>query len=672
MLTRTARAARVRIYSRVVTGVGKRLPQSLKNAIKRVWNPWPPRHSVDSIPAFAPRLDERETTTYDILCFSIIDWSFRWQRPQQLMSRLADAGHRVFYLNVSQFLPHGGRTFEATSLRENVWEIRLAPPAPIDVYGGRVSDAVLAWFPRMLEQLRRELGIVTAISVVQVATWARAAETARAMFGWKLVYDCMDEWNRFPGIGDAMAGEEERVVAIADLVTVTGTRLLEKWRERAVRIELVRNAADFAFFSSAPRQDLLANLPRPIAGYTGAIAPWYDVELVRRMAAARPGVTFVLIGGVFDVDVSSLERLPNVHLLGQQPYERMPSYVAAFDVCLIPFVVDEITAATDPVKFYEYLSLGKPVVATPMPELAPHADLFYSAGQLDAALRENDPALRERRIAFARENTWTARAETLRDAVRDVHPKVSIIIVTYFNLELTRLCLDAVFRTALHPNFEVIVVDNGSTDGTPALLEELARKHDNLRVVLNPTNRGFAAANNQGLAIATGEVLVLLNNDTVPARGWLPRMLRHLEAPDIGLVVAVTNFSGNESRIAVPYTTLDDMPAFAERYARAHEGCAFDIAVAAMYCAGMRRDVFERVGALDEAFTVGMFEDDDYSHRTRLAGLRVVCAEDVFVHHFGQASFSKLPESEYQAIWTRNRAHFESKWDTTWQPHEDR
>ena len=314
-----------------------------------------------------------------------------------------------------------------------------------------------------------------------------------------------------------------------------------------------------------------------------------------------------------------------------------------------------------------------------MPELAPYCELLYVAttpadfvAKLDEALREDDPVLVAKRIALARENTWAARAETLRGAIRDAHVKVSIIVVTYFNRELTRLCLDAVFRTTLHPNFEVIVVDNASTDGTPEMLEEYARRHDNLRILLNRTNLGFAPANNQGIRIATGERLVLLNNDTVPARGRLTRMLRHLDDPQIGIVVAVTNFSGNESRIAVPYTTLDAMPAFAEDYARANEGKVFDIHVAAMYCVGLRRDAYDTIGPLDEEFTVGMFEDDDYSHRARLAGLRVVCAEDVFVHHFGQASFGKLPKEEYEAIWRRNQAHYERKWALKWTPHVGR
>ena len=193
-----------------------------------------------------------------------------------------------------------------------------------------------------------------------------------------------------------------------------------------------------------------------------------------------------------------------------------------------------------------------------------------------------------------------------------------------------------------------------------------------MKVIAVGRNAGFSAANNLGMAESTGSFILFLNNDTVVPRGWLPRMLRHLEDPEIGLTVAVTNFSGNESRISVPYTTIEEMYRFAERYMASHEGERFDIHVAAMYCVGMRRDVYERLGPLDEEYGTGMFEDDDYSHRTRLAGLRVVCMEDVFVHHIGQASFSRLTSEEYQTLWARNQAHFERKWGVTWQPHRAR
>jgi GT2 family glycosyltransferase/glycosyltransferase involved in cell wall biosynthesis len=662
----------------VVLAGGKLLPAPAKRFVKRFWDPWAQPRRVAAKPIALPRANRiATTTTYDVIGFSIIDWSFRWQRPQQLLSQFADAGHRVFVFKTTEFLHPGADAFQIVPLRENVWEVTIAPPVVIDVYAGTIDPATAAWFPTLFEELRRELNIVSAVSIVQVATWRQAAVEARRRFGWKIVYDCMDEWDSFPGMKSGLLTEEELLVPEADVVTVSAQRLFDKWHGRNPRVVLVRNATDFAHFTAPQREHLLDGLPHPIIGYFGAVAPWFDVALLAAVAASRPQSTFVVIGGVFDVDVAPLRALANVHLLGQQPYARMPSYLRDFDACMIPFVVNDITAATDPVKFYEYISLGKPVVSTHMPELEPYAELLYFADdadgfaqQLDRAVTEKNEAIRARRVAVARANTWPARAAVMQHAIRDAHPKVSVIVVSYDNHELTRLCLDSVRRNSMYPNLEVLVIDNGSKDGSAEMLE--AWRDERVRVVLNRENAGFAAANNQGLQLATGDYAVLLNNDTVVPRGWLPRMLRHLDDPQIGLAVAVTNFSGNESRIAVPYTTLDDMELFADAHMREHDGERFDIRVAAMYCVGMRRDVHERIGPLDEAFGIGMFEDDDYSHRARLAGFRVVCMEDVFVHHFGQASFSKLDAAAYDEVWKRNQAHFERKWGMHWQPHRPR
>jgi GT2 family glycosyltransferase len=196
-------------------------------------------------------------------------------------------------------------------------------------------------------------------------------------------------------------------------------------------------------------------------------------------------------------------------------------------------------------------------------------------------------------------------------------------------------------------------------------------QNEQVRVILNDDNAGFAKANNQGLAIARGDYLVFLNDDTVAPRGWLARMLRHLDDPEIGLVNAVTNYSGNESRIEVPYHNVTEMEAFATAYMRQHDGEHFDIRVAALYCVGIRRDVFEQVGPLDEAYGLGMFEDDDYSQRVRAAGYRVICAEDVFIHHYGSMTYGRMAPADYDALWARNQAHYERKWGK-WEPHKSR
>jgi glycosyltransferase involved in cell wall biosynthesis len=192
-------------------------------------------------------------------------------------------------------------------------------------------------------------------------------------------------------------------------------------------------------------------------------------------------------------------------------------------------------------------------------------------------------------------------------------------------------------------------------------------------VVFNADNLGFARANNQGLAIATGDVLILLNNDTLVPRGWLTRLVRHLEEPNIGLVGPVTNRIGNEAQIEVSYRTYAEFVQFARDYTQAHEGELFDIRMLAMFCLAMRRDVYERIGSLDERFEVGTLEDDDYAMRAHAAGYRVVCADDVFVHHFGQASFGKLvPTGEYGELLQANRRRFAEKWGVPWKPYQRR
>ena len=149
--------------------------------------------------------------------------------------------------------------------------------------------------------------------------------------------------------------------------------------------------------------------------------------------------------------------------------------------------------------------------------------------------------------------------------------------------------------------------------------------------------------------------------------------MRHLDDPSIGLIGSVSNRAGNEAQVEGSYDTYGEFVRFASDHGRAHEGEHFDIRTATMFCVGMRRDVWERVGPLDERFEVGMFEDEDYAMRVRAAGCRVVCAEDSFVHHFGQASLGKLAATgDYGPLFHANRQRWEAKWGHTWEPYRHR
>jgi GT2 family glycosyltransferase/uncharacterized coiled-coil protein SlyX len=251
-------------------------------------------------------------------------------------------------------------------------------------------------------------------------------------------------------------------------------------------------------------------------------------------------------------------------------------------------------------------------------------------------------------------------------------PDASIVVLTYNNLDYTRQCLGSVYAKTDTPEFELIVVDNGSADSTQEYLKTFAAEHPSCRVILNEKNDGFARGNNLGAEAAVGKYLVFLNNDTVVTAGWLAGLIRHLQDPAIGMIGPVTNSSGNETRIAVDYQDLKDKDVFAKGYTKSHAGLTFEVPMLPFLCVALRREVFESVGPLDERFGMGFFEDDDFALRLKEKGFQIRVAEDVFVHHFGSATFSRLDNRAYWRLFQENLHKLEEKWGIRWMPPRQR
>jgi GT2 family glycosyltransferase len=246
----------------------------------------------------------------------------------------------------------------------------------------------------------------------------------------------------------------------------------------------------------------------------------------------------------------------------------------------------------------------------------------------------------------------------------------SVVVVTYDGLPFTRLCLETVLAHGGEVEFELIVVDNGSGDGTPEYLTRLSREDARVRVLLNGRNAGFAVACNQGLGLAGGDHLVLLNNDTMVPPGWLEKLVPHLSNPEVGLVGPVTNRIGNEAEVETDYRTWGGFLQFAARRAEKHAGDWIELRSPAMFCLAMRRQTYLHLGGLDERYEVGLLEDDDYADRARAAGYELRCIEDLVVHHFGEASFGRLVgDGEYHRILRTNQRRYAEKWGKSWQPY---
>jgi polysaccharide pyruvyl transferase CsaB len=647
-------------------GIGRREPRPA--AASAVAAPSRPARTKAParVPAPSPAPLAAESL-HDVVCLPIIDWDFRFQRPQQLMTRFAEAGHRVFY--VAQNFRQSGPPYEIRKKRENVWEISLAGPAR-NVYKETLDDAARDALFSALDGLRRDLSLGATALFVQLPFWWPLAKRMRAELGWPVVYDCMDDHAGFSTNRPEMVELERNLLASADLVAASSMLLERRAREANENVLPLPNACDADHFAGLP-----ARPPgRPVVGYYGAIADWFDSDLVADLAEKRPDWDFLLVGSTYTADTSRLSKLSNVTLPGEKPYAEIPKWLARMDVAILPFKRLPLTEATSPVKAYEILAAGKPLVSVPIPEVAPMAPLVRLAStaeefeqEITEALSEKDPELSARRRAFGRENTWQRRFEKLAPAVAGTFPKASIIVVTYNNLAMNRQCLESLYGRTEWPSFEVVVVDNASEDGTVEYLRETEKRYPNLRVVANDTNRGFAAANNQGLALATGDFLVLLNNDTVVTRGWLTALLRHLACdPKLGLVGPVTNAISNEAKIEVGYEAIEELPAWAEQFTRENDGHTFTIPMLAMFCLAMKREVYASVGPLDERFGLGMFEDDDFNRRAREKGWEIRCARDSFVHHWQKASFRLLGEKKYLALFEENRKKYEEKWGEAW------
>jgi GT2 family glycosyltransferase/glycosyltransferase involved in cell wall biosynthesis len=618
----------------------------------------------------------------DIVYFSTIEWSHLVQRPQQLMTRFAARRHRIFWLDV--LLDEGPPVIPCPQLAPDVYLVRLPGPArlvyALDLEGRALDEMALAF-----DRIRCAYAMDSAVCFVNFPGWAPLAFRLRERFGWPVVYDCLDDQPAFRALHRFhTADREPDLIRSCDLLTVTSQVLYDRMAPLNPATRLIRNGADYARFSQ-PATVRPLDLPDPdqgpLVGFYGSLAEWVDYDLLESAARQRPDWRFVFVGPELTPRFAALRSLPNVqHVPQLARFDDLPGYLARFDVCMLPFRDIPVTRAADPVKVYEYLAAGKPVVAAPLPEMLPLAEagvlaVYESPAAfvplLEQAIRTPAaPQVIARRQQLAAQNTWDHRCDAFEDAFAALYPMVTLIVVTWNNPLHTRLCLESLLARTRWPRYRIVVVDNGSDEALTDYLKDMEAAHPRITAIFNGENLGFARANNIALRRyeAESDYFALLNDDTLVATGWLPRLMRHVRQPGVGLVGPVTNWAGNEARIPVGYADVSDMNAWALSHMRTHDGEAFDIPTLNGFCVLFSRETLARVGLLDERFTIGMFEDDDFSRRVRAAGLRVRCCRDAFVHHFGRASFGRLEDAEYRRLFESHRALYEAKWGERWKP----
>ncbi|CAF1753220.1 Glycosyl transferase family 2 [Bacillus subtilis] len=237
--------------------------------------------------------------------------------------------------------------------------------------------------------------------------------------------------------------------------------------------------------------------------------------------------------------------------------------------------------------------------------------------------------------------------------------KTSIIVLTYNQLALTKQCLESIWKHTNNDCIEVIVIDNGSHDGTRDYLKQIT----SIKAIFNKTNEGFAKACNQGLEVASGDNILFLNNDTVVTNQWLEPMIKLLYQDDkIGMVGPVSNYVSGPQQVPVNYTNVEEIEDFSRLYCLQQRGRSKAVLRLVGFCLLVKKKVLDQVGDFDERFVGGSFEDDDLSLRVLQAGYQLKIALDSFVHHHGHATFTGNPDLSISQLYEENRQRFIDKW----------
>jgi glycosyltransferase involved in cell wall biosynthesis len=368
----------------------------------------------------------RGDAAFPIIVFSHLRWDFVWQRPQQILSRLA-AAHPVLFVEEPTFVEERVRS-----------RLELSEPHPGVTRAVPVMAAARARVANETVRglLRMALGRGGALEgrFQEPVAWYYTPMAAPAMLGVfaerAVVYDCMDELSQFRFAPPELVENEQLLMRHADLV-FTGGHALHRAKSRhhdnvhffgcGVEVEHFARARD----PHTPIAADIASMSGPVLGYFGVIDERLDYDLIAALAAARGDWSLAMVGPVVKMDPARLPQAPNIHWLGQKLYGDLPGYVKAFDLCLMPFALNEATQYINPTKTLEYMAAGKPIVSTAVADVVhnftPVVRIARDAAEFVAAAREEIAAPNEARIAQgvaqAATHSWAAVVGDMRALV---------------------------------------------------------------------------------------------------------------------------------------------------------------------------------------------------------------------------------------------------------------
>jgi UDP-galactopyranose mutase len=311
-----------------------------------------------------------------LIAFSHLRWNFVYQRPQHLMTRLAQH-YRVFFFE-EPFHVSGSPRLVITEPSPNISV--CTPHTPFDFAG--FHDQQIPALQSLIDDLITEQAIRDPIAWLYTPM---ALPLIRCLNPRTIVYDCMDELAGFKNAPRQLLQREHALLKTADFVFTGGRSLYRAKQSRHHSVHCFPSSVDKSHFASArdPAMEFPAqrSISRPRLGYFGVIDERLDIDLLDRLACAHSHWQLIMVGPVVKIDPDSLPRRPNIHYFGQQPYANLPCFLAGWDVCLLPFALNDATRFISPTKTLEYMAAEKPIVSTPVEDVAtPHGHIVGIGG----------------------------------------------------------------------------------------------------------------------------------------------------------------------------------------------------------------------------------------------------------------------------------------------------
>ncbi|NLM97618.1 MAG: glycosyltransferase family 1 protein, partial [Halanaerobiaceae bacterium] len=369
----------------------------------------------------------------NIICISSTRWDFIRQRPHHLMELSSRRNNRVLFFNHSVAVNY--EEAEKKLADPESWEERLykvseslwvfSPVHVLAENSGMNKDSLRYFNFRLKEEaLRYLIYKLQFYDPIIISYLAESINYIKELPRKILCYDCIDEFSAFSWSEEGIEEDEEDLIREADLVITSAERLYKRIKKINQNTFLLPNAVEHEHFAAIHRKAQPGK--KPVIGFIGAFYEWIDEELIEYLARMRKDWKFYFIGPVQPGMSINLRKLENVRFFGTRNYKELPRFLQLMDVCIIPFKQNRVTESANPIKLWEYMASGKPIVSTPIPEVKKFADIVYIGEtkeeflyKLSEALREDSDKLARKRIAVARRNDWNHRVEKLLKIIED-------------------------------------------------------------------------------------------------------------------------------------------------------------------------------------------------------------------------------------------------------------